>query len=341
MDITPFLSKYIAPWALSKESIPIHFHWDEAWKVDEINITLPDSIMCSEFFNVDEYIIDNHHISIKKLKTSNYFGIMIRSTKIIDETHVTEQVVFDFVEAGRVKHKEILKANIFRPVLKAVNVPEIFVITDKTENPEINILLQLSGFGKINIKSKISSGGRFKEKAEPLYEEFVRRMISIFRTDNELKENRMSIDPLYLQTKANEYIAHIENGKYPIDIDRDDINEFKKWMSIEENKDKIMDLMTRQIENILLDSLVSYFDRNPADEVRLPQGKPEILIENVTKEVRLILSYSDSILNEYEALEFKVDIEDQREDRKNKLSLSVNLKFEYDIINPMDWCKRN
>jgi hypothetical protein len=189
----------------------------------------------------------------------------------------------------------------------------------------------------IQLRNEVSVGGEFVERAEPLYHEIIRRMISTFRS-NEVKveEKGIKISPTYIQNKAKEYIEKIEKGIFPLEIEKEDLEELRKWIMDEKNRTKLMELISKQIEALLVDSLLFYFEQYPADNVRMPQGKPMIFIESATQKVSIRFRYRDSMLNEYEPIEITIDIDDKREPPRKSLELPINIQWKIEPINPLE-----
>jgi len=218
MEPIRILSEYIAPWALPQEELPIHLVWDSPFPCDLIRIDLPPDIVIKEYFNVEDYTKQNSSIEIKRLKTPNFFGFVIASEKVYEEQHTKKQIIVQFISGKKQVFSRIFTANIYRPRLSLVESPEMVTITETSKLQDlVNITFKISGFGRMQIRTEVSTGGEFVERAEPLYQEMVRRMTSTFKLGEvaEDKERGIKIDPLYLQRKAQEYIERIEKGQFP------------------------------------------------------------------------------------------------------------------------------
>lgn len=339
MEPIRILSEYIAPWALPKEEMPIHLVWDSPFPCDIIRIDLPSGVVVKEYFNVEDYRKQNSSIEILRLKTPNFFGFVVASEKVYEEQHAKKQIVVQFLSEGRQVFSRTFTANIYRPRLSLVESPKIVTITEKSKLQDLmNITLKISGFGRIQIRTEASTGGEFVERAEPLYQEMVRRMTSTFKLGEtaEDKEMGIKIDPLYLQRKAQEYIERIEKGQFPLDIDKQDLDDFRQWVMDKDNRDKVMDLLSKQIESLIVDSLLFYFDRYPTDNVQLAQGKPVMLIERATQQLRIRFRYRDAAFNEYEPVEVAMQIDDRRENKREPLELPINITWTEDVISPIE-----
>lgn len=333
------LSEYIAPWALPNEGIPVHLFWQPDFQYDTIIIKLPKDVILKDVFNVKSFEQKKSVITINELKTPNFFGFVISSKKLPEKQHKKEQIYIEFLSEGKTLYSHIFNINIFRPKLSLVEAPSKIVFTDDADVKNLlNITLEVSGFGQIQIRIEVSTGGEFTERAEPLYEEIVRRMITVFRTGEELKteEEPIKINPLYLQKKAQEYVEKIERGILPsFEISKEDLMNFRNWIVDKENRRKIMELLSRHLENLLIESLIFYFDKHPADNVTLAQGRPATFIESATRQLRIRFRYRDALMNEYEPVEVSIPVEDKRRETQTSFELPINLKWIQKTISPI------
>jgi hypothetical protein len=339
METIKILSSYVAPWGLPKEPIPLHLLWEPSFQYDSIRVKLPSDIVLKEFFNVDSYSEEEENIfKIEKLKSPNFFGFTVASKDIIKDQHVSRKINVIFIRDNKEIYSQDFIVNIYRPKVSLIEYPKSITITEATikkEQPKIT--LKLSGFGMIQIRIEASIGGEFVERAEPLYYEITRRMISTFRSDEvKIEEKGIKISPIYIQNKTKEYIEKIEKGVFPLEIERKDLEEFRKWIMDEKNRTKLMELISKQIEALLVDSLLFYFERYPADGIQMPQGKPMVFIESATQKVIVRFRYRDFMLNEYEPIEITINIDDKREPPRGPLELPLNIHWEIEPINPLE-----
>lgn len=337
MEPVKIIAEYIAPWALPNEEIPIHLVWDPSCQCDAIEVDLPSGVVLKDLFNVESYRQQNSSIRIERLKTPNFFGLVVASEELQEEQRTMKQIVVRFLSGGKQVFSRTFTANIYRPRLSIVETPESVAIAEEGGFQHlVNISLKISGFGQIEIKTEVSTGGEFTERAEPLYRELVRRMVSVFRSGGAPEPQGIKIDPLYLQKRAEEYIARMEKGFFPLDVDERDLDDFRRWVADKENRVKVMDLLSKQVENLLVDSLLFYFDRYPTDSVQLTRGKPAMLIESATQKVRIRFGYRDVALNEYEPVEVAIQIDDKRIDKREPVELPINIKWIEEVVSPIE-----
>ena len=340
------LSEYVAPWALPKEGVPIHLVWEKEFVYDSIRVTIPSDLQVKEFFNVEEFSEIANRTSniylISQLKTVNFFGLTVASRDKIQQRHITRTITIAFLKDNVEVESKNYKVNIFRPYVEILESPSTIVIT-KDEPPEepFIISLKLSGFGNVQIRNEVSSGGRFIERAEPLYSEIIRKVVESFREGKQGEKRKgIDIDPLFLERKVKEYVERIERSEFPLDIDAKDVEALKKWVDASENKMKIIELISRHLETLIVDSLLFYFDRYPTDSVQMPQGKPVMFVERATQEIRVRFSYRDAMLNEYDPIELRINVDDSRENKSVRVDIPINIKWTIEKINPLGACDR-
>lgn len=334
------ISEYVAPWALPKEDVPLHLMWEPTVSYDLVRIKLSPDLALKEFFNVANYTQENSMYLINQLKTSNFFGLTVASKRDFEAQHIKEIINIALIKDGKEIFSKDYTVNIFRPNLSLVESPTVITLTDDAQKKEpFWVTLKLSGFGNVQIRTEISSGGEFIERAEPLYREIVRKVVSSFRLgETEKKRKGIEIDPLFLQRKVKEYIKRIERNDFPLDVDKEDLQALQSWVKEASNRDKIMELISRHLETLLVDSLLYYFDRYPTDSIQMPQGKPVMFIEKATQKIRIRFRYRDAMLNEYNPIEIAMDVNDQRKDKTIKQEIPINIKWIIEKIDPLGAC---
>jgi len=331
------ISEYVAPWALPKEDIPLHLMWEPTVSYDMIRIKLPTDLILKEFFNVKDFTQENSLYLISQLKTSNYFGLTVASKEDFEAPHIKRIVNIALIKSGQEVFSKDYEVNIFRPHLSFVESPKVITITDDAQRKEpFWITLKLSGFGNVQIRIEISSGGEFIERAEPLYDEIIRKVIASLMAGRSEKERKeIKINPLFLQNKVKEYIERIERKEFPLDVDEKDFKSLQSWIREPSNREKIVELMSRHLESLLVDSLLYYFDRYPTDSIQLPQGKPVMFIEKATQRIVIRFRYRDAMLNEYKPIEIAIDVDDKRKNKIEGKEIPINIRWIIEKINPI------
>jgi len=332
------ISEYIAPWALSNEEIPIHLVWDPSFEYKSIQVETPEGITVKDFFNVDSIEKRGSRLTINALKTPNYLGFLVSSQKVHQKPHIRKEIKVQFISSDNEKHSHSFVANIYRPFLTLIEKPKKVILSDDSNLRKlVSISLKLQGFGRIRTRFEISTGGEFRTRAEPLYREVVRRMISSLKLDETSSEEKkdIEIDAIRLQAIAKEFIGKMKKGEFPLDVGKEDLKDFQRWMSDEKNQTQLADLVSRHLESILIDSLLFYLEKYPTDDVELAQGKPVTLIERATRGIRIKIHYWDSLENEYEPIDVLIPIEDNRADKKTRIEIPINIRWKKELINPL------
>lgn len=332
-------SGYIAPWALPKENIPIHMKWDDSFKYDTIKVIIPSDISLKEFFNVEKVTIQKDHFIISKLKTHNFFGFTIASSGIPDKAHIQRKITSQFFLNGKqVLSKEFI-ANIYRPFVTFFEAPKIINITEDVKEPP-QVTLKLSGFGKIQIKNEAKKGGVFVPRIDPLYESIIKRMIYTFNdADEEPSIKRdITIDQKFLRETATEFIERVKKGDVPRGADQEAMKLFEEFVSDENNKGKLMTLMSRNIEDKIIEALIFYFEKFPEENVTMPQGNPVMIIDRAQNKINLRFIFTDSMMNEYEPIEAEIQVNDLRKSRE-PIEIPIKIKWIFEPINPSVECE--
>ncbi len=335
---TPFLSEFIAPWALPREEIPIHLVWEPNLEYDFIHVLIPPLMEVKEFFNVESYVRKDSIIVIKQLKTPNFFGFVVFFNEICKEQHEKKEIIVNFVRQGKVQYSHLFTANIYRPILTVVEKPECIVLSDESDPRSlVNISLKISGFGWIEVKSEISTGGRFISNPEPLYRELARRVISTFKFSESQSDKKkgIEINPLYIQQVTKEFVDKLKKGEFPLELNANDLEDFRRWLSEEKAQAQVMRLVSKQLENLLIDSLLFYLERYPAEGVELMGGRPTTIIESATHDLYIRFRYSDSLNNEYKPTQINISIKDLRKDKERKMELPINIQWTHELMSPL------
>jgi len=312
----------------------MHLLWEPTFEIGRIQIDLPSDLTLKEFFNVESFTThDSTSVTINKLKSPNFFGLVVSYSMVPQEQHLRREIAVQLFSQQEKVCSHTFVTNIYRPLLSVMDCPSSVTISGDSVSP-LKISLKLSGFGNIQVRTEMSVGGEFVERPEPLYEEMVRRMITTLNRGktNAETSSPIKIDPLYLERKAKESIEKMERGIFPLDIDQEDLEEFRVWLKDPQNKENVMSLIVRQIENLLVDSLLFYLERYPSDNIELSQGTPRMFIEKATRAVKFRFRYRDMMSNEYPPVEVGVNIDDRRSDKGRRVELPINLNWTTEIL---------
>lgn len=336
-----FMSEYIAPWALPKEEMPVHLVWTPENRFDQIQVLTASNITIKEFYNVQDFVTTNSETIIRKLYSPNFFGFTIISNRITNKTHERKEITVNFLAEGKKVQSRSFVANIYRPELSVIEKPTRLILTDNSDlKGLLNVSLKISGFGSMEIATEVSFGGRFEPNIEPLYQELARRVASMARKaiptsadEASSKERKIRVNPLYVRRLTRTLIDQIRKGQLTM-LNQSDVEDFKKWTEKKENKERMQRVLAEQLENIIIESILYYFNKYPTESVALYGGNPSVIIKNAVQELVIRFKYRDAMLNEYEPTLVEIPVEDLREDKNRELKIPINMKWVHEQVNP-------
>lgn len=329
------LSEFIAPWALSKEMIPLHIFWESESTYDLIRIHLPREFKMHECFNVDEYSIEESTILIKKLKTPNYFALVISATETYDEAITRKEVIAEFLDQGEVKYRHSFEAKIVRPLLQIAEPPKPITVKEGVDPRNlIKISLKYFGLGTAKIDVYASHRGRTISHTEPLYYHILKRMVDqkIF-LDTSRKEKGpaekegIDIDSEALAKITETMMERIRRGIVPPDLNQEALKEFSEWTKDHANLDKLMKIIYSEIEHLMIGAILYYLDRHPSENVELVRGMTRTVFRSKIEEIQIEIRYTDSLKNAYKPVELAIKVDDQRKNVEKIFEAPVNLRF--------------
>ncbi len=332
------LSCYVAPWALPREGIPIHLIWKHQTDYDHILVNHPKDIEITEYYNVkNHHIVKDGLVKIESLRSPGFFGFVLATKNIFDNLHIEKEFTISFIKDEKICLSKNLKAHYYRPKIEIIDCPEIITLSDGMDSSGlVKVTMKLWGFGKVSMSTEFNHGGGFEANPESLYRELVGRLLSVFRDmpHEEQKEHSIMINKDWLEREVQNYADKLNNGELPLDINEHDLDDFKDWIGQPENMDTLKIFLSRQMENILIDSLLFYFDRFPTDEVELRQGSPEVHIKHATENLQIRFHYRDSIQNEYEPIEVSLKINDERSNKRADTKIPIGIRWIKERIVP-------
>jgi len=335
------ISEFIAPWALPKEDIPFHLVWEPSFQFDTIQVELPPDMILNELFNVNSYDINGQTINIQSLKSENFFGFVISIKNIFEEHHVTRDIRVKFMKKDEVIFKKIFRANIFRPYVTVQTPPTEITITDTSRfNDLLHIKLKLTGFGKISLYNEVGIGGEFKTKPDHLFQEILRNMLTTFNEGvPDFEYKGIKINPEYIKSKTVEYIEKIKTESLPSAVEEELISGFREWVADKSNRSELMNIISKNIEGLLVQSILFHLERYPENNVIMPEGRPSIHLEKITEQIRLKFKYKDAMKNEYEPILININVNNKTTKPLREHSIPVNITWEIKRLNPLEVCK--
>lgn len=342
------LSEYIAPWALPKEEIPVHLVWTSDIGIDKIQLLLAPNTTVKQFYNVKSLSRIGKEITIHKLHSSNFFGFTIISNKLINANHERKEIKVNFFANGKIVRSRSLFANIYRPELSIIEKPEGIVLKDDVDIRELlNVTLRISGFGSIEVSTEISLGEEFQPNVEPIFQEMARRIATVLRKDDfsmfagkpgssaltakEETKKKSEVKPLSIKKTIRLFIDQVRKGRLSY-ISKDEFEEFRIWSSKEENAERLRRFLSENIETIIIESLLYYFNKYPTEGIALSGGNPSVYINDSIDQLKIRFRYKDSVWNEYKPISFEIAVQDLRTNKSKAVRIPINIHWAHEEI---------
>ena len=119
-------------------------------------------------------------------------------------------------------------------------------------------------------------------------------------------------------------------------LNEEDIEDFRKWMENDDSKENLQKIMAEHLENIIIESILYYFNKYPTENVALYGGNPSVIIKDAVQQLVIRFKYRDSLLNEYRPMIIEIPITDLRENKSKELKIPINMKWVHEQINPLN-----
>ncbi len=322
------LKKYIAPWALINEDIPIHVEWISD-KNHEIEIILPENFGFSKFFNVvDIEIIKENHVIIHKIIKQGSIAICIKAREKYSDWLTKLPIMIRFIN-NQDTIELVLTANIYRPVVTIEFIPKSIIVDKliKTEGP-IQLKFKLNGIGNVSFKPELGATGTFKVEKQSMFTEVVKKILSDLNEGIENQhKNEMSVDVSdELVDEFVDMFMHFNENKdeiYP--FKGESLDEFIEVIkSIPE--EKFTEMMLGYIQTFFSETLIELMNRFPSDHVEISNSLQNISVKPTVEKVTYCLRYKDALDNEYEPLEGDISvIHNTAEDDFFNIPLSIEI----------------
>ena len=329
-------STYIAPWALAHEEVPVHILIDPSSEFDSIRIALPEDVSIQDYFNIEEYRETDSEVVVTQLATPNFFGFTVVRNELFETSHLSNEIIIEFLRDEVPVGGKVMTANFYRPTVSLIKAPLSITLQDDSDlNDLIHVKARLKGFGDVTVRVEHRIGEKFKFEMDSLFRELVKRIIlaSVRREEpDDSDDDSADIDVGFIVEKAARHWDSILSSpgystEAPVLL-----SEFKKWMENPELQKEVKDIIYSQIEDIVISSIQSYSRRFPNERVDIGYGEPTVRVAKVADAVQMRVRYWDSMSNEYEAIQFEIDIHDKRT-KKEPTELRVNIEW---IVEPYD-----
>jgi hypothetical protein len=325
------LSTYIAPWALANEEVPIHLHFNPSSDFDFIRIELPADVFIQDYFNIEEFAVSNQEATIFKLGYPGFLGFTVVQTRALETIHLSKEISIKYLKNELVVGQVNLTANFFRPWVELIDFTKSIVIKDDSDlNGLIHAEVKLTGFGDLTVGIEHLIGKKYQFELEPVFQQIVSRvMYGMFRTtytDEMDYDENAPIDANLVAKESYRFWNNILSSNFEEEESKKLRAQFNDWIEKPDVQEDLKDLMTSQLEDLAISMILSYPHRFPNDRVDFKYGEPAINWTKVSDALKVKIRYWDSVGNEYEGLEFNIDVHDERT-RKETIKLRINIRW--------------
>lgn len=342
------ISEYVAPWALAKEKVPIHFVWEEEPSLKKIIITIPDDFLVDELLNAKDCVQKGSKIMIpiECLETPNYFGITVCSKNIYDQPMILREIKVQFFSADKTLIERTLNAKIVRPFIEIVKAPKKVIVTDKTDIKKLfNLSITHSGFGSAEITLKALSHNRTISKVDSLYYEILRELIEdgmeALKTGYEKADSYsddISINEEEIHKIASDLIIKLEKHEIPPDMKDEVLQDIEELLKDDKSKEKLLQTIYSKVRRLVVASVLHFLDKYPHEDIELSFGNIKTTFQTDIKQLIMHLNYNDSMGNKYQQLEKMIEVEDNRTNKKKVFDVPINIEWNTEkfVLNQVD-----
>jgi len=343
-----FLNQYIAPWALSKEAIPLHCVWRPEKKLYKIRFKIPDNYKIIDTLNFSEYLYDDLDnkviIPITSLRSINYFGVVLCYPLIIDEIEKIDVINIEFLDFDENIIDELkFSSRLIRPKLKILNYTEKITVTDATSLKDlIKFEILHQGFGTANLSINVEHSGKNISVIDSLYIDALNKIYD--EVLNVVSDNK-SISDYLIYDNANDHILNeianailSESKKNMLisTISNGDMNDIIKILQDETKKEQIHRIILKNLRSLILSALLYIAEKNPVEGIKLLYGQTAADLTDKIEELNIKITYFDSMGNMYPPLEANIIVIDKRKkdrDVKKKFDAPINIVWKKETFN--------
>jgi len=343
-----FLNKYIAPWVLPNQAIPIHCVWVPEMNLKKIEILIPKDYRISDTLNFSEYNYDETKntisISVNNLKSDNYFGIVLTYSNICEDVEKRDEVTIRFLD---VENNMIATltfcTRIVRPKLAFLQFPKEIVVTDQT-NPKdlINLEILHKGFGTANLNINVMHSDENIALVDSLFADVVtdvsKRILTSSRGEGIEGLADYAVDETLLREIAEVILSQSAKEELPIELDERQKKELVEILKDETRREVIYRIVYSSLRSLVLSAIVYYAERHPEEDIKLLYGRMAADLTKRIDELTIRINYHDSIQNEYPPIEAKIRVMDQRTFKKQpeRFEAPINIIWKKDLLDLED-----
>jgi hypothetical protein len=343
--VLEFINKYVAPWVLPGQAIPIHCVWVPEKDLRRIELCIPNDYSLLDTLNFEQYTYDKSTnavaIPVDNLKSDNYLGIVITHPDIIDRIEKRDIVSLHFLDKESVVLDKLsLQTRVVRPKLEFLSYPKEIIVSDET-NPKdlINLEILHSGFGTANLDMTVSHSGVEISKTDSVYFDVVRRVIEEIAHSLEGEKDvsmpeEFEVDEKMLRQTAQTLLKEASQEDLAYDISSDELREVKELLKDERKKEVVNRILLSNLRPLLMAALLYYSERHPEEDIKLLYGKITADLKERVDELSIKIAYYDSLWNVYPPIEAKIRVLDMRNFRgeSHKFEAPVNIRWKRDVL---------
>lgn len=320
------IKKYLAPWAIPNENIPLHIVWDPNENIKEIILKKPEFLQIKEAFNANYIIEDDFKIKFDNFESNGYFSaeLICKGIEVLEKKC---NIILEFKKEDIVIDKINLSTKILRPELKPIMVPSEIRIIDvggdlKVDNP---IILQYKGDGKVHVHIQTFKNSELQIKIPEEIKDIIKKFNADFNIClNELKPKYPQYETFF-QSLINEELSlsDLESELEVFsEIFKNDI-EFTKDFS-----KKLSWAVTRNyaiLDDYIITPFIEYIKSSPIRTVDLINPIWYIEFFRSSKILNIRIEYFDIENNIYKPIEISTKLVG---DKNDKIDLYKLFKWE-------------
>jgi hypothetical protein len=339
-----YINKYVAPWVLPGQAIPIHCVWVPDKELKKISLSVPNNYVLNETLNFSSYDFDESKrelvIAIENLKSNNYFGIVISHPSIMEEIEKRDEIKVKFFdESNRIIDKFSFYTRIVRPKLELVDYPKQIVVTDST-NPKklINLEILHSGFGTANLDINVKHSDIIISKSNSIYFDVIERVLEEINYSLDAKnfpeQEDFDVNDELLRKTVSVLLREADQSELLVDLDKEELAELKKHLKDEKKRELVYRILLSNLRSLYMAALLYYSERHPQEDIKLMYGKIAADLKDMVDELLVKIIYYDSLGNKYPVIETKIGVIDLRKHKKDsqKFDAPINIRWTKKVL---------
>jgi hypothetical protein len=244
---------------------------------------------------------------------------------LFDETSCEKPIIIRFQKKKKIVQEVSIKTKFYRPHIISDSIQNNLVITDGCDlSSLLNLKIRVFGFGKIKMIVEVNTEEDTKVVMESYFKNLIQQAVATYSTDEEVapEDERYSDTERILKAADAGY----KSAGISDDIREKNLRDFREFLTNTKNSAKIIEEISKALENIFLEMLLFQFEKYPVDGVELSYGSPTLFASKFGDTMTIRFRYWDSMNNEYSPLDVVFNIDDQRTDKK-PAEIPINIEW--------------